>query len=242
MNRVPNWMYEQMIAHRGYFNRKAPENSLKAFQLAVDAGYAIELDVQMLKDQTLVVFHDDDLKRMTGHSGRLDQTDLKDVKALKLLGTEEKIPTFKEVLDLVAGQVPLMVEFKNKTHSNALERLGYDLLKDYKGDFVVQSFNPKSVYWFTKNAKGIVRGQLSCRHEDVSWPWRFIMRNVMTNVFTRPDYVNYDIRALDTWIIRWLKFRKKPLFGYTAKSLEDFRKALKQGVPAVFEQFDPKDL
>ena len=145
---VPNWMYNRPIAHRGYFNEKAPENSLAAFQNAIDHGYAIEMDVQLLKDGTIIVFHDKHLKRMTGFDKDLKEVTYEEIKHLKLLDTDEGIPTFRSFLEFIDGRVPIVIEFKNESTSNLLEEKGYDILRSYRGDYVIQSFNPLSIYWF----------------------------------------------------------------------------------------------
>lgn len=242
MKSIPAWMYKNFIAHRGYFNTSNPENSLAAFKRAVEHGYAIELDVQILKDDTLIVFHDTHLKRMTGLDKSLLECTYEDIKGLRLLDTDEKIPTFSECLDLVNGQVPLMIEFKNESQSTHLEETAYEVLKSYTGQYIIQSFNPLSVLWFKQHAAHIVRGQLSCKHKKLGFIKRFVMRNVMTNIITRPDFVIYDIQDLDAWIIRRLQINKMPLFGYTAKSIEDYKMAKAKGINACFEGFDPKDL
>lgn len=244
MSRIPNWMNTQMIAHRGFFDNSAPENSLAAFQKAIDRQFAIELDVQVMADGTLIVFHDWNFMRMTGFTGKVNETTYDQIKQLTLLETREHIPTFAEVLSLVDGQVPLMVELKNESRNHDLEKKAYALLKGYKGPYIIQSFNPSSVNWFRKHAGEVVRGQLSCRHEttEMKFITRWLMRNVWTNIVTRPDFVIYDIKALDAWIIKWLKWRRKPLFGYTAKSKEAYLQARAAGILAVFEQFDPRDL
>ena len=101
------------IAHRGLYNRlDTPENSMKSFENAILKGYAIELDVNMTNDGHLVVFHDESLKRMTGIKNNITALDLNEIKKLKLLGTNNLIPTFEDVLMLVKGKVPLMIELK----------------------------------------------------------------------------------------------------------------------------------
>jgi len=242
MKKIPEWMYKVPIAHRGYFDVLAPENSLKSFQQAIDRGFAIELDVQILKDDTLIVFHDEQLKRMTGVEGSILDCSYDDIKELRLLNTDEKIPTFKEVLECVNGQVPLMVEFKNESSKTKLEALGYELLKSYTGEYVMQSFNPLSVNWFRKHAPHVIRGQLASRYENkkMSFITKWAFRNVLTNVLTKPDYVIYSIKALDTYIIHKLKRRGMPLFSYTAKSKLDYDYAMALNIPACFEGFDPE--
>ena len=101
-------------AHRGLHDNQtdAPENSLKAFQLAVEAGYGIEMDVQLSKDEVPVVFHDETLKRMCGTEGKVWEYTLEELQKMKLADSDETIPTFQEVLELVGGKVPLIVEYK----------------------------------------------------------------------------------------------------------------------------------
>ncbi|MBI9013336.1 MAG: glycerophosphodiester phosphodiesterase [Clostridiales bacterium] len=242
MKKIPKWMYNVPIAHRGFFDALAPENSLKSFQQAIDRGFAIELDVQILKDQTLIVFHDEQLKRMTGVEGNLLDCTYDDIKDLRLLTTDEKIPTFKEVLECVNGQVPLMIEFKNKFSKTKLEALGYEQLKNYTGEYVIQSFNPISVNWFRKHAPHIIRGQLASRYKNkkMFFILKFVFRNVLTNIITKPDYVIYDIKGLETHIVHKLKKKGMPLFSYTAKSKLDYDYAMALEIPPCFEGFDPE--
>lgn len=242
MKKIPKWMYHTPIAHRGYFEDDAPENSLIAFKKAIDRGFAIELDVQLLKDDTILVFHDKNFERMTGYKDLLANTIYNDIKELTLKSTGEKIPTFKEVLEYVDGQVPLMIEFKNESKNTKLEDLSYQLLKEYTGPFVVQSFSPWSVKWFKDHAPHIVRGQLSSRFKEnkMSALTKLILRNVYTNVVTKPDYVIYKLDALETHVIKRLKKKGMPIFSYTAKSKEDYTYARNMNAPACFEGFDPQ--
>ncbi len=239
---VPNWMYKKPIAHRGYFNETAPENSIKAFQNAINRDFAIEMDVQLLKDGTLIVFHDNHLKRMTGLDKFLDEVNYEDIKHLKLLSTDEKIPTFKEFLEYIDGQIPLVIEFKNESKGNLLEEKAYQLLQSYKGDFTVQSFNPLSVYWFKKHAPHIVRGQLSYdyKNKKISRIGKWFLRNVYSKRVTKPHYVMYDIKSLESQVIKRLKTHNIPLFSYTAKNMEDYKYAKSLSIPACFEGFDPE--
>ena len=148
MDLFKSWLVETPIAHRGYWGKNAPENSLSAFSKAIEKGYAIELDVQLLADNTVVVFHDESLARMTGNDGYLKYLNKEDLKALTLKGSKEKIPTLKEVLALVDGKVPLLIEIKNKHKVGNLEQAVLEELKSYNGEFAVQSFNPYSLsYW-----------------------------------------------------------------------------------------------
>lgn len=239
---IPKWMYEVPIAHRGYFDDEAPENSLAAFKKAIDRGFAVEMDVQILKDGTLVVFHDDDLERMTGKKGLLREMTYEDIQSLKLKGTNEGIPTFESFLTLIDGQIPLMIEFKNDTFSNALEEKSWSLLKTYKGEFVIQSFNPKSVLWFKKNQPQIVRGQLSYDYKASNYNkiMKHVLSHVWLNLWTKPDYVIYDIQSLESPVINGLRKKGMPLFSYTAKSKKAYDYAMNLNIPPCFEGFDPE--
>lgn len=153
------------ITHRGFHNIAAgiPENSLAAFQAAMDAGYGIELDVQATKDADAMVFHDYDMKRLTGASGPIQMCDLGQAKARTLLGNDEPIPTFAEVLEFVAGRVPLLVEIKDQHGAmgpvdGRLERAVAKALEGYDGPVAVMSFNPHSVAVLADAAPGIPRG------------------------------------------------------------------------------------
>ena len=123
-----SWLVEIPIAHRGLHDKNTPENSLAAFSKAIEKGFAIELDVQLLSDDTVVVFHDTSLSRMTGNDGYIKFLNKNDLKVLKLKGTKEHIPTFEEVLNLVDGKTPLLIEIKNSsTKVGKLEQKVVDL-------------------------------------------------------------------------------------------------------------------
>ena len=140
-------------AHRGLHSDTVPENSLAAFRLATEAGYGIELDVHTVKDGEVVVFHDATLTRMVGKDARLCDFTAEELSNMKLLGSEEKIPTFREVLELVGGRVPLIVELKQNAGETGIAKAAAELLRNYKGDFVVESFDPFTVGEFLKEIR-----------------------------------------------------------------------------------------
>ena len=142
------FLKQNLIAHRGMHNIKIgiPENSLKAFEKAIECKYLIELDLHILKDGSVVVFHDDNLKRMTGIDKKIADTTYDEIKNLKLQSTNNYIPLFKEVLKLISGRVPIIIELKYDTKVGLLETETMNILKDYKGKYVVKSFNPMTVY------------------------------------------------------------------------------------------------
>ena len=148
----------KLIAHRGLYNNKEGivENTIKAFNKAIEKGYAIELDVQILKDGNLIVFHDDNLLRLTGINKRVYDSTLEYIKSVNLLNTNEKIPTLKETLDVILGKVPLVIEIKSGIFSHNIEKKIYEVLKEYKGKFCIESFNLFNVLWFKNNFNCII--------------------------------------------------------------------------------------
>ena len=151
------------FAHRGLHSRdkSVPENSLEAFELASRAGYGIELDVQLSKDGQVVVFHDDDLKRVCGVDCRVDEKTYAELTELRLCGTEYTVPLFTEVLATVRGRSPLIVELKRGRRNIELCEKTYALLAEYRGDVCIESFDPFIVAWFRFHAPELLRGQLA---------------------------------------------------------------------------------
>jgi len=149
-----------MFAHRGLHEPGIPENSKIAFERAAKAGYGVELDVQYTKDKKLVVFHDATLKRMCGVEGKVSDYNYEELLAFNLEASEEKIPLFSEVLKIL-GDTKLICEIKNN-NGNINDELcqdTYDLLKDYKGKYCIESFSPYLVKWFRINHPEVIRGQ-----------------------------------------------------------------------------------
>jgi glycerophosphoryl diester phosphodiesterase len=243
MNNKMNWLVTMKIAHRGYHSPEtAPENSVGAFRHAIEQGFAIELDVHLLKDNNIVVFHDDNLERMTGYKRDLEECTYNEIKSLKLLHSEENIPLLSEVLSIVNGQVPLMIELKNRGKAGRLEQKLYDLLKTYAGAFVVQSFNPYSMRWFSKNVPEIIRGQLSgsYKNEHIAFYKKVLLENLMLNMISKPNFINYEIGYLSKVAVKIQKHKKLIVLGWTARNKDDYEKGLKQCDNVVFEGFNPR--
>lgn len=239
----------ETIAHRGLHNKKEgiPENSVPAFQRAVDRGVAIELDVHLTRDGEIVVFHDDNLKRMTGLNKLVEDCTCEELLPLKLLGTEYGIPLMSRVLRTVSGKVPLLIELKDNSFSGDLPEKLTGLLGSYRGECMLQSFNPYMLYWLKKHAPRVKRGQLSQKSFSVeshgggllAGPKRAakrqILGNMLFNGFTKPDFIAYNIHDLKPDMAK--KWRKKgfDLLAWTVRTDGDLRKArwLCEGV--IFE-------
>lgn len=236
-----NWLLDTPITHRGLFdNIKIPENSLSAFKASADAGYPIELDVRILSDGRLAVFHDSILSRMTGQKGSILKTTAKELKKIKLLDTDQHIPLMEEVLEVVNGKVPLLLEIKNRRRVGLLESKLLHMLQKYKGQYAVESFNPLSVKWFRVNAPNIRRGQLSSGFGSERFALRnTLLRATLLNRLSKPDFIAFDVRYLPCRSIRKLKEKGFPIIGYTAKSKEQFYRAMQYCDNVIFEGFIP---
>ena len=236
------WLY----AHRGLYGGSIPENSLKAFQAALDAGYGIELDVHLLKDGTLAILHDSDLKRMTGKEGFLEDLTKEDLDTCYLDGTEETIPTFRQVLDLFDGKAPMIVELKSwKDNCPELCQAACDMLADYKGVYCLESFDPRCVQWLHKNRPQLIRGQLSenfIKRLKGKQPWilRFIATYQLQSFVTRPDFIacRYsDRKNLSNHLCR--KFWHIQGVSWTIRTEQELAQAQKEGWIPIFESIRP---
>ena len=213
------------FAHRGLHTEdmSVPENSLEAFKQARDAGYGVELDLRLSKDGEVVVFHDDALERLCGVEGRVEDKDYAELRELKLGETQEHIPLLGEVLELVDGSVPLIVELKNGRRNKELCEKAHALLSGYKGDYCIESFNPLIVGWFRHNSKDVLRGQLATVYSDygnIKKPMAFALSRCFANIISRPHFIAYRIgpRPLT---VRMAELMGAMKVGYTSRVEEN---------------------
>ncbi len=219
------WLTAQTIAHRGQWAEGSlrPENSLAAFDEAANNGLAIELDVQLTSDNQVVVFHDDDLDRMTSETGAVSQMPLTALRKTHLLGGDERIPTLHEALELVSGRVPVFVEIKNRGTVGTLEDKVAREVAGYDGMVSIISFNPYSLARVGQAEPAIPRGQLSgtLSDEGLAFYEAFLLRNLMMNWTSEPDFIAYELEGLPNVDTRLQQWRGRPLIGWTAETLED---------------------
>jgi len=231
----------RFIAHRGLYNRlDTPENSMKAFENAILKGYAIELDINMTKDGHLVVFHDSNLKRMTGIKNNVDELNLNEIKKLKLLGTDNCIPTFEDVLMLVNGKVPLMIEIKRIDRYKELMLKITKLLERYSGEYVIESFDPRIIYWLKKNNPNIIRGQLSAPNirEVKNRFLKILLGNMAFNFITKPHFVSYLYTDVDNKFYYKQKQKGRYVAVWTVKNKEEYQKVKNCTDMVIFENED----
>ncbi|MBE5746248.1 MAG: glycerophosphodiester phosphodiesterase [Clostridiales bacterium] len=239
MQETYNFLLDNYIAHRGFHNSENPENTIGAFNLAIEKGYAIELDVQLLKDGTVVVVHDNKLSRLCGVDKYISNCNLEDLQDLYVLNSSYQIPTLKQVLEFVDGKVPLLIEIKNTLKVGDLESKTYELLKDYTGNYAVQSFNPFSLEWFKKNAPNVLRGQLSSffKGEDLSFIKKTLLKKLRLNKVSNPHFISYNAENLPN---RYCNKCKLPILAWTIRSQEEYLKVIKFVDNIIFEGFEPK--
>ena len=250
-----DWMYKNPIAHRGYYNNKngVIENSKTAFELAIKNNYNIEMDISLTKDEQIIVYHDDDFKRLLNVDKKVSEMTLEEIKQLRYENSTDDILTFKEFLDVIDGQTGLVIEYKsqNKKRNYILCEKSMELLKDYKGNYVVQSFDPIIVGWFKRNYPIIPRGQLcmifdykKTRQETkgkgkkgfVLRLTRWLYNNKLTNIVGRPlflDHSHNDINFMGKVCHKFM-----PMIVYTVQTKEHYDNIFNKVENIIFENLD----
>lgn len=240
--KIAPWRGRQ-FAHRGLHDpRRGPvENTLPAFIAARDAGCGIELDIQFSRDMEVVVFHDDDLARLTGDPRKVRALTLGELQALKLLGREDaRIPTLRQVLEAVGGAVPLLIELKNGKSNARLCQALLDHLRDYSGQYIIESFNPLIVAWFRFHAPHVIRGQLvdalPAYRPVVNAAAGVFMAGLLGNCLARPDFVAYNANAPRFFTPHMQRFLfKTPMAAWTVRDKKLAALVQKRGEMNIFE-------
>ena len=180
-------------AHRGFHSvdKGIKQNTLPAFEAAIEKNYGIELDVQLSKDGQVVVYHDDDLFRLEKDKRQVSDCTLEELRTYQL-------PLLTEVLQTVDGKVPLIVELKNlpfKKLVSFCEQV-YDILKEYSGPYCIESFNPMIVAWFKKQAPEVMRGQLIQPTKEYPNVWLgFFLNTYLYQFMTRPHFIAFELKT-----------------------------------------------
>ena len=227
-------------AHRGLHNGKdAPENSLAAFEAACQKGCGIELDVQLSRDGKVMVFHDYTLIRMTGCDKKLCELDAEELTSLTLGDSDQRIPTFREVLALVNGRVPLLVELKGENFDTSLCKKVADLLRKYQGPYCIESFNPLLIGTMKKEMPEVFCGLLYtnvCREKKKNSLLNMALTAMALNVVARPDFIAFNKEDRDSFPVKVAtKFYKAPKFVWTVNKQEELDTAHKNGEHPIFE-------
>jgi len=242
LEELQGWGY----AHRGLHGEGRPENSMAAFRAALEGGYGIELDIHLMKDGNLAVIHDSSLLRTAGADVRIEDLTAEDLPNYHLEGTEETIPLFRDVMALFAGKAPMIVELKPVDNNHAaLAEAACECLKDYKGIYCMESFDPRCVAWLRKNRPHIIRGQLTenfwAHDQKLSPGIRFVLTHNLLNFTTVPDFVAYKFDDRNDSFTTKLCRKVWDIQGvsWTIKTREDYDTAVKEGWLPIFEGFTP---
>ena len=246
----PAWpkLRQYRYAHRGYHNKPTvPENSMAAFRAAVERGWGAELDVHLMKDGNLAVIHDSSLLRTAGVDIRIEDLTKADLANYVLEESQEHIPLLEHVLAIFEEKTPLIVELKAVDNNHAaLSEAVAKMLDHYRGDYCIESFDPRVVQWFCRNRPEVCRGQLSMNYlpgksRKMSTCLKFAMTNLLMNYRGRPDFIAYQFEQRHLLGLRLCEKIWKPVkVAWTIRSKADMLTAEAENRVVIFEQFDPE--
>lgn len=232
------------IAHRGLHNESVSENSLEAFKLAIENGYAIELDIHLMKDNVLAVFHDESLLRMTGKEGVIEQ--LSEAELINFpLKDGQLIPTLKQVFDLVKGQVPILIELKfgNEFDHRQADAL-LEILKTYSYDDMIalQSFHPYAVKYLKERTDKYSVGYLCSYRLNIKNRFKlYLLKSLKLYKKIHADFISYDINFIPNKYVLRKQKRGETLFVWTINDYEKLEKARQYADNIIFEMINPKE-
>ncbi len=235
------------IAHRALHDADRPENGPSAVQAAVDAGYGIEIDVQLSSDGHAMVFHDETLDRMTGQTGPLNQRTAAELGQVPLRGSTDTIPTLPQILTLIAGRVPLLIEIKDQNGQmgqtdGRLEQATADALAGYTGPVAVMSFNPHSIAHMARLAPGLPRGLTTSAYDPDDWAP--LAPDVCARLRDIPDYdstgasfLSHEWRDLGRPRVSELAAQGAAILCWTVKTRADEQIARQIAQNITFERY-----
>lgn len=234
------------FAHRGLHDDSLPENSIAAFRAAKEAGFGVELDIQLTADKQVVVFHDADLTRMCGVAKRIDSLTYDELQQYTLKDSNQRIPLLRDVL-IALGSTPVLCEVKGygPVSDCSLCAAAYPLLQNYAGPLCVESFNPFIIRWFRRNHPDMIRGILSMKYDNesgVTQIQQLLLTALLTNFLTHPDFIAFrhtDHRVLSLRVCRAL-FRTKT-FAWTIRSQVEQDNARRYFDTVIFEKYIPEN-
>lgn len=216
------FLENRIIAHRGGFfdNKEIYENTKEAFAIAIEKGYAIELDVHVTKDNQVVVYHDDNLNRLMKVDAMIEDLCLTDLPKVPF-----SIPRFQDVLKQVNGKVPLLIEIKSIRHIGRNVDTVMEVLKEYSGEYAIQSFHPYVLLYLKQHYKKVIRGQLGSPNRSKKIPkiQKWITQSMCFNFFTKPNFISYEYNEMSLNQITKLK-KKYTMIGFTITDYSDYTK------------------
>ncbi|HYI65153.1 MAG TPA: glycerophosphodiester phosphodiesterase family protein [Allosphingosinicella sp.] len=221
------------FAHRGLHGHGRPENSRAAFEAAIGAGHGIELDVQASADGEAIVLHDYALERLTEGFGAVRSLAAAELKRVHLKGSDETIPTLAEILALVRGRAPMLIEVKSPDRRvAALSRAVQRALDGYDRPVAVMSFNPEIPHWFAVHAPGRLRGLVI---SEAGRTWRGILTRRFALWRAHPDFLAYDIRDLPSRFAGRARAKGLKVLTWTCRTIEDRARAAEHADQIIYE-------
>ena len=202
-----NFLKSNLIAHRGIHNSEIPENTLPAFYKCVDKKYIIELDIHILTDNSIIVFHDHNLKKLTGVNKVIETLSYPQLSKIKI-DKKYTIPTLKQVMHIVNGKVPILIEIKDMNNNSKFEEELVKILDNYKGKFAIQSMNPFVIDWFYKNRKDYIIGLIV--FNDLNY-------NIVKRYVKKIDFISVYKKQLPFKI-------NKLVLGWTIRKESEYKK------------------
>ena len=219
------WLTEYHIAHRGLYDPGTPteENTVAAVAAAVEAGYAVEIDVRTSADDIIVVFHDKELDRLTDGTGPVSKWGFAQLRKLQVGKSGRGVPSLPDILEVVDGRVPIFIELKSPSHKD-IQRLCAGVrhcFEGYKGPVAVMSFNPRIAAWFRQYMPNYARGVVLDETALLNLRFRLVFPYWMRKI--RPDFLACDVTLLpNDYCAKWRK-KGHPLLTWTVNTakLED---------------------
>lgn len=252
MTPLPDRFLRAPLAHRAYWDlaQGRPENSRAAIRAAIEAGYGIEIDVQLSRDGEAMVFHDDALERLTGAQGPVAAQDAQDLGKIALKGGDgETIPTLAQVLDIVAGRAALLIEIKDQDGAlgpsiGGLEQAVARAIDGYDGAAAVMSFNPHSVIKMAALAPDVARGIVTCDYSAEDWPRvaearRGQLREIKDYDAARASFISHQAADLSRARVAQLKARGAHVLCWTIRSAAQEAAARRVAESITFEGYAP---
>ena len=231
------WLTERPVAHRGYhdMNKEVWENTLSAFSRAIDAGFAIECDLHYASDSVPVVFHDDDLQRVCNLPGQLRDRTSAELGLLSIGGTQDKIPTLKQLLRLCDGKVPLVLELKGREGDDeGFAEAVLDVLEGYKGHVALMSFD----HWLLKDLKALEAPYPVGLTAEGNKPETFFQHDEAMQLGL--DFISYFYGHLPNPFITAQRQRGIPVITWTVRDEAARKHTFANADQMTFEGFDPR--
>jgi glycerophosphoryl diester phosphodiesterase len=227
------------FAHRGLWGGPVPENSLAAARAAIAGGFGIECDVRLSRDGTVMVIHDADTARLTGQPGRIATRTVQELTALRLGGGDERISTLAQLLGLIAGRVPLLIEIKTDALAEAapLCLAVRRVLEGYRGPVAIMGFNPEVSRWFAIHAPRIMRGLVMTEHrQNLARAIGDAVTRRLAVWRAKPDFLAYDVRFLPSALPTALRSKGMPVLSWTVRTPDDRAVVAAHAERPIFER------